>query len=76
MTDGTGHVEFSEKQIWLNLISRGFRALFHHFLRPFHGSVGIRATLFVYSEFDLEPSVINLDSGPPENGIIVLKRKD
>ena len=75
-TDGNGHVEFSEKRIRLSLISRGFRALVNHFLRLFHGSVGISATLFVHSEFDLEPSVINLDSGPPQDGVIVLKRKD
>lgn len=75
-TDANGHVEFSEKLIWLSMFSRGIRALFHHFLRFFHGSVGISSTLFVHSEMDLEPSVINLDSGPPLDGIIVLSRKD
>ncbi len=74
-TDQNGHVEFSEKRIWLSLISRGLRALVHNILRLFHGSIGISATLFVYSEFDLDPSVINLNSGPPKDGLIILKRK-
>jgi hypothetical protein len=75
-TDQNGVVEFSEKRIWLSLVSRRLRGLTHHFLRLFHGSVGISATLFVHSEFNLEPSVINQNSGPPQDGLIVLKRKD
>jgi len=75
-TDDGGYVEFSEKSISLGLLSRGIRAISSYFLTFFHGSTGVQATLFVSSVEELEPTVINLDSGPPSDGIIRLKRKE
>ena len=75
-TDDSGFVRFSERKLWLSLSSRIVRGIFHYALLPFHGSIGIRSTLHVYSPFELEPSMIRLDADSPTDNVIVLEKKD
>jgi protocatechuate 3,4-dioxygenase beta subunit len=74
-TDENGVVRFSSKAIWMSLLSRMGRAAFHYLMTAFHGSLGLKSTLFIHTEYEIDPSVIELDSGPRPDGTIVVKRR-
>ncbi|MFZ1699394.1 MAG: hypothetical protein WBO10_08590 [Pyrinomonadaceae bacterium] len=77
-TDADGRVVFSEKVVYLGLLSRILRTIRSYALLIFHGSVGIRADLNVIGGRTLpggrryKPQYHNFSGGIPADGIVVL----
>lgn len=71
-TNAEGRVIFSEKVVYLGLLSRILRTIRAYVLLAFHGSVGINAEINIIDDRRFKPQYHNFSKGIPADGIVAL----